>query len=59
MRYTDHARRQRARRYRETVLRYWRDQLAGAPRAVSFPADRPGRRDLRPGSEYAFDVPAG
>lgn len=58
-RYVDHARRQRATAVPPDVLRYWRDQLAGAPRAVSFPADRP--RPARPsgrGSEFAFDVPA-
>ncbi|MDT0529229.1 amino acid adenylation domain-containing protein [Micromonospora sp. DSM 115977] len=58
-RYVDHARRQRATAVAPGVLRYWRDQLAGAPRTVSFPADRP--RPARPsgrGSEFAFDVPA-
>ncbi|WP_326563607.1 non-ribosomal peptide synthetase/type I polyketide synthase [Micromonospora peucetia] len=59
IRYADHARRQRGTKVPEAVLRYWRDHLAGAPRSVPLPTDRPRPATISGrGAEYAFDVPA-
>ncbi|MEH1015031.1 MupA/Atu3671 family FMN-dependent luciferase-like monooxygenase [Micromonospora sp. CPCC 206060] len=56
--YPGYARRQRAEPVPAALLDYWRHRLAGAPRAVALPVDRPGA-DMSSGrgAEYAFPIP--
>ncbi|WP_208760874.1 non-ribosomal peptide synthetase [Micromonospora orduensis] len=57
--YLEYARRQRATPVATDVLAYWRRQLAGAPRAVALPTDRPRPARLSGhGEEFTFDVSA-
>ncbi|MDG4810864.1 amino acid adenylation domain-containing protein [Micromonospora sp. WMMD1120] len=57
--YLTYARRQRATTVAPDVLTYWRRQLAGAPRVLSLPTDRPRPARLSGrGEEVTFTVPA-
>ncbi|HEY6323862.1 MAG TPA: AMP-binding protein, partial [Thermoanaerobaculia bacterium] len=63
LQYADFAHRQRRRLAEGDLdgdLAYWRRQLAGAPRALALPADRPRRRARGlAGASRAFPLPAG
>ncbi|MBO4204876.1 non-ribosomal peptide synthetase/type I polyketide synthase [Micromonospora echinofusca] len=56
--YPGYARRQRAEPVSADLLDHWRRRLAGAPRTVPLPVDRPGA-DLSSGrgAEYVFPIP--
>ncbi|NUT33412.1 MAG: LLM class flavin-dependent oxidoreductase, partial [Hamadaea sp.] len=56
--YQEYAQRQRQTPPDPDVLRYWRTQMAGAPRKLQVPTDRPRPAAGTGGAEYAFTVPA-
>ncbi|HET8661887.1 MAG TPA: amino acid adenylation domain-containing protein [Micromonosporaceae bacterium] len=56
--YAEYARRQRATPTDPAVLGYWRRQLAGAPRKLEVPTDRPRPPRSTRGAEVVFTVPA-
>ncbi|HZN18714.1 MAG TPA: amino acid adenylation domain-containing protein [Micromonosporaceae bacterium] len=56
--YAGYARRQRATPTDPAVLDYWRRQLAGAPRKLEVPTDRPRPPRSTRGAEVGFTVPA-